>query len=201
MFKWLKSIFESLDNWFHKGVNDEYIIVNASPVTEEKDEEVPESLKASDIPDFGIDQYKMLKLAVKNFPDNSARIKWLNAMHKLRFGTSVGWIADTNPQCGDNRYLKGKKHLVIRKIQNQGKSLATDLLPSMVYMRSPGEPGIISFDDFDYLPANHSKMSPEAMMNLLKDVQMYPPLPVKSFGPNGSTFTKTGKKPTLTRVK
>lgn len=110
MPKFLTSIFKAIFAWLTKGTNDEYLIIKPSAKIEHMVEEIPGRLRGEDIPNFGSDQERMLKLAVEKFSEDSLRIKWLQAMYKLRFGTKMGWIGETNvAHIKDSRFVNKRR--------------------------------------------------------------------------------------------
>jgi hypothetical protein len=109
MFKVFTSVYHAIRNWLFAGVQDQYLKVKPTPMAKTVVEEIPERLRADDVPDFGVDQEKMLQMAVKNFTDDSLRIKWLKTIHRLRFGTRFGWIGESNgPSPIDTRFTPSK---------------------------------------------------------------------------------------------
>jgi hypothetical protein len=93
MFKISKRIFNAVFKFLTDQTVDQYFVVNPSPKIKNDPKEIPQRLRAADVPDFGADQEKMLRLATEKFDDDTMRLKWLRSIHKLNDSRN-GWVLD-----------------------------------------------------------------------------------------------------------
>lgn len=157
MISMIKGVINATQAWLFKGVNDEYVHIHHAAPKLDGAKEIPQSLRERDIPDFGSDQERMLQMAVKNFSDEELQVRWLKSMHRVRFQTDNGWVAE---------HSKRRTRPVVHA------SRAVQLTDGL-YRRE----GVIIFDEADNAPS-FSQIDHERINQLFDQISK--PVPVKA---------------------
>ena len=132
MISMIQGAVSAVTGWMFKGVNDEYVDIRHAAPKLNAAQEIPQSLRERDIPDFGLDQERMLKMAVKNFSNEDLQVKWLHSMYRLRYNTGSGWLAETHvPHARHRRVARpdGFFHPGVFVLEDSDRYLHQDHVP------------------------------------------------------------------------